>query len=494
MGKNAGYYVHMNLHQTITWCYIYTYHAMVYGDTALLNTSSNLARSSGEPARYKAYTLNNFRDIAQIARLSEEQLFNIEVVGQVLPFKVNNFVIDHLINWEDIQNDPIFVLTFPQRGMLLPEHYDEIATLIRKGAESKSIRKAANRIRMKLNPHPAGQISHNTPFLHDEPLHGMQHKYAQTLLFFPSQGQTCHAYCTFCFRWPQFTGISKLKFASKQIEGLIAYLREHPEINDVLFTGGDPLIMSVRHLAAYLEPLIAADLPNLRRIRIGTKALTYWPYKFVGDKEAGELMELFRKVVRSGKHLAVMAHFNHPRELEPPIVRNAIEAVQETGAVVRTQSPLLRHINDDPVVWSQLWNLQVDLGCIPYYMFVERNTGAHHYFSVPLVRAWEIFRNAYRDVSGLCRTVHGPSMSANPGKVQILGVTRVAGEKVISLRFIQGRNPDWVQRPFFAQYDENATWLNELKPAFGEKNFFFEEELESFYRENLNSGQEEDFE
>ena len=72
-------------------------------------------------------------------------------------------------------------------------------------------------------------------------------------------------------------------------------------------------------------------------------------------------------------------------------------------------------------------------------------------------------------------------MSADPGKVEILGVTKVAGKKVIALRMLQGRNPDWVMRPFFAKYDEKATWLSDLRPAFGDKRFFFEEELERRY-------------
>jgi hypothetical protein len=127
-------------------------------------------------------------------------------------------------------------------------------------------------------------------------------------------------------------------------------------------------------------------------------------------------------------------------------------------------------------------------------MFVARDTGAQHYFAVPLVRAWEIFRGAYQQVSGLCRTARGPSMSANPGKAQVLGVTEIRGEKVIALRFLQGRNPDWVGRPFFAEYSDTATWLNELKPAFGEKRFFFQDELEQYYRENIDSSTADDFE
>lgn len=447
-----------------------------------------------ETPKYKAYSLNNFRDIPQMARLPEAIKFDIEVVGHVLPFKANNFVVDHLIDWEQAPADPLFVLTFPQRDMLLPHHYEEIAGLLKGGADSVTLKAAANRIRLQLNPHPAGQVSHNIPSLEGDPLDGMQHKYRETVLFFPSQGQTCHAYCSFCFRWPQFVGLSDLKFASREVDRLIDYLKANPQVTDVLFTGGDPLIMSARNLALYIEPLLEADLPSLRHIRIGTKALSYWPYRFLSDDDTSELLALFRKVGERGKHLALMAHFNHPRELEPEPVRHAIAQVRQTGAVIRTQSPVLRHINDDPALWAEMWGRQVDLGCIPYYMFIARDTGAQHYFSVPLVRAWEIFREAYQRVSGLCRTVRGPSMSANPGKVQVLGISEISGEKVLVLRFLQGRNPDWVHRPFFARYDEKATWLNELKPAVGETRFFYEDELETFYRENLQIEHPEDYE
>ncbi len=443
---------------------------------------------------YKAYGLHNFKQIPQIGRLSDEQILDIEVVGNVLPFKVNNYVIDELIDWDNVPQDPIFVLTFPQRDMLKPEHYETIANLLREDADKQTIRAAADQIRLQLNPHPAGQLQHNVPYFHEEPLQGMQHKYRETILFFPSQGQTCHAYCSFCFRWPQFVGMSEFKFSSREIDILIAYLQEHPEVTDVLFTGGDPMIMKASNLAGYIEPLLAADLPNLRRIRIGTKSLSFWPYKFLTDNDADETLALFRKVVNSGKHLAFMAHFSHWRELEPQPVRDAIRRIHETGAVIRTQSPLLRHINDDASVWAKMWDIQVNLGCIPYYMFIARDTGAQDYFGVPLIRAWEIYQSAYQQVSGLCRTVRGPSMSANPGKVQVLGIGESDGEKVIELRFLQGRNPDWVDRPFFAAYDEQAAWLSELRPAFGKKRFFFEDELEEFYRENLQTSTADNFE
>lgn len=431
---------------------------------------------------YKSYAMHNFKTIPQIKHLSEEHIRAIEIVGSVLPFKTNNYVTENLIDWSKVPDDPIFVLTFPQKGMLLPDHYQKIESLLKDGAEKSEIKRVADEIRLQLNPHPAGQVEHNVPMLKGEKLRGSQHKYRETVLFFPAQGQTCHAYCTFCFRWPQFVGMSELKFASNEIQLLVRYIQEHPEITDVLITGGDPLTMKTKILSTYIEPLLRSDLRNLKNIRIGTKALAYWPYRFLTDDDADELLELFTEVKRAGKHVAFMAHFNHPVELEGDAVKEAINKIRGTGAVIRTQSPLIRHINDSPEVWAEMWLRQVALNCVPYYMFVARNTGAQHYFSVPLVEAWQIFRQAYQSVSGICRTVRGPVMSCLPGKVQLLGVTEVQGRKALTFRMIQGRNPDWVARPFLAEYDENAIWYTDLKPAFGQEKFFFQDELEKILK------------
>ncbi len=450
----------------------------------LRESLSGMEAGSEESPRYRSYTLHNFRELPQVQRLSKKEQFAIEVVANVLPFKTNSYVVDELINWDDVPNDPIYVLNFPQKDMLRPRHYKEMAALVRRGADKTEIGAAANRIRLELNPHPAGQLDHNVPTLGKTRLTGMQHKYRETVLFFPSNGQTCHAYCTFCFRWPQFVGMDELKFAMRETELLVEYVRTHPEVSDVLFTGGDPMIMSTRNLARCILPLLEARLPNLRTIRIGTKSLGYWPYRFLTDDDADDVLELFRQVTASGVHLAFMAHFNHPRELSTDAVKAAIGRIKGTGAEIRTQSPLMRNINDSPEVWSDMWREQVRLGCIPYYMFLARDTGAQHYFSVPLVRAWEIFRDAFQTVSGVGRTVRGPSMSADPGKVEVLGVTKAGGKKVFALRMLQGRNPDWAMRPFFAKYDPKAIWLSDLRPAFGEQRFFFEEELEKRYRED----------
>ncbi|MBI9045256.1 MAG: hypothetical protein JEZ06_12270 [Anaerolineaceae bacterium] len=424
--------------------------------------------------QFKYYSLKNYLEIPQMEKLTDEQKFDIEVVGQVLPFKANNYVVDELINWDDAPNDPIYALTFPQKGMLKPEYFDRISALLKSGASRSEIKSAADSIRLELSPHPAGQLKYNRPSVKGEPLKGAQHKYTETVLFFPSQGQTCHAYCTYCFRWAQFTGMSDLKIAMKEIEPLIEYIRQRPHITDILFTGGDPMFMPVKFLKLYIEALLDADLPHLQNIRIGTKALAYWPYRFLTDEDSQEVLDLFKKVNDSGKHLALMAHFTHIREMQTDAVKEAILRIRETGAQIRTQSPVIAHVNDDPKVWADMWREQVRLGCVPYYFFVARNTGAQHFFGVTLEKAWEIFQKAYQDVSGLGRTVRGPVMSAYPGKVRVLGVNEIAGEKVFVLESLQNRNDDKVLRPFFAKYNPDALWFTDLEPYSESDKIYFD--------------------
>ncbi|WP_105189671.1 KamA family radical SAM protein [Pseudoalteromonas sp. T1lg48] len=427
------------------------------------------------PPRFTVYQHRQIDKIEALHQLPEHMRFEMKVVASVFPFRVNNFVIEELIDWDKVPNDPVFQLTFPQRGMLDDESYEKMAALQRTNPSAEQVMTLAQEIRLKLNPHPAGQMEKNVPELDGERVEGIQHKYKETVLFFPSQGQYCHSYCTFCFRWAQFVG-KATRFNNNDTELLHGYLREHTEVTDLLMTGGDPMVMRTVKLRGYLEKLKEPEFDHIRTIRIGTKSLTFWPYRYLTDPDAQDLLALFKELVDAGKHVSIMAHINHKQELRSPATREAIALIRKTGAQIRTQAPLLNNINTDPDMWAEMWKEQTQLGMIPYYMFIERDTGAKRYFELPLYKTWETFREAYKQISGVSRTVRGPSMSAGPGKVEVSGVSEIAGEKVFVLRFIQARNPDWVQRPFFAKYDETATWLDDLKPAFGEQKFFWEDE------------------
>lgn len=446
---------------------------------------------------YRPVDLRNVSEVSQWGLLDDEVREAISVVGQVLPFRTNRYVLDSLIDWSRVPDDPIFQLVFPQREMLSSTDFAAVRDLQSRGAGRTELGELVNRIRRELNPHPAGQMTHNVPTLDGRPLTGLQHKYRETVLFFPAPGQTCHAYCTYCFRWAQFVDLDNMKFQAHETDDLVAYLTAHPEVADVLITGGDPMIMRTKVLRRYIEPLLAPELEHVQNIRIGTKALAYWPQRFVSDNDADDCLELFEEVAAAGRHLAVMGHYSHPVELETGMAEEAVRRVRNTGAQIRMQGPLIRHVNDDPEAWTALWTNGVRLGLIPYYMFVERDTGARNYFEVPLVRAFEIFKAAYSQVSGLSRSVRGPSMSAFPGKVRVLGVVTLrdmmdlnvldvvresAGfdllgdpdRPLLVCDFVQARDPAWVRKPFFAELDEDAVWFDDLRPAFGKDRFYFE--------------------
>jgi KamA family protein len=433
--------------------------------TLVNDAAPTVARTGGR--RFRAFTAKHLDELTARARLTPEQRLAIRAVATVLPFRTNSYVIDELIDWSAAPDDPIYRLVFPQEEMLPAEDVSRIVDLLRREAPKAEVEAVAHEVRMKLNPHPAGQLQLNVPKYEDEPQPGVQHKYHETVLYFPKQGQTCHAYCTYCFRWAQFVGEPDLKMAGDDVGQFKRYLLDHPEVTSVLLTGGDPMIMGEPVLRRYVEPLL--ELDQLESIRVGTKALAYWPQRWVTDPDADDTLRLFEQVVESGKNLAFMAHFTHHRELESPMVSEAVRRIRDTGAVIRTQAPLIRSINDSPETWQTMWRRQLRMGMVPYYMFVERDTGPQDFFKVELARAVEIFREAYKGVSGLGRTVRGPSMSATPGKVCVDGVAEIGGEKVFVLHLIQCRDADLVGRPFFAKYDPEAAWLTDLKPAFADR-------------------------
>ena len=322
-------------------------------------SESSLSLASRNSRRYRVFTAKDIDQIPPLGLLPESNRVAIRAVAAVLPFRVNNYVIEDLIDWSDIPNDPIFRLTFPQPEMLEPTDFSRMVDLVGSGAPTAEVRSAAREIQGRLNPHPSGQLEMNVPRLNDEDLPGTQHKYRETVLFFPAAGQTCHAYCTYCFRWAQFVGIQDLKFSSSDGESLRCYLEQHREVTSVLFTGGDPMIMKTTVLRRFVDPVLDPALDHIESIRFGTKAPGYWPYRFTSDPDADDLLRLFERIRRTGRHVALMAHYSHPRELETPVARRALRRIQDAGAVVRCQAPLIKGRDGNPrVALSQAAHLR----------------------------------------------------------------------------------------------------------------------------------------
>lgn len=403
------------------------------------------------------YSFSRFLKSDYVQRLSSREIDDLKILTRVFPFKVSSYILDELIDWDNRKDDPIFRLTFPQKEMLIPKHWQ----LLKNARGFEAEKAAVKKIQHELNPHPAGQID-NIPRIGNRLLGGLQHKYRETVLVFPAQGQTCHSYCTYCFRWAQFVNLGEHKFKTKEHRDLFDYLSLHKEVTDVLFTGGDPMWMSNEKLFDYLDVLLQPELKHIHSIRIGTKSLSYYPQRFLGE-EGEELLQYFEKIIDQGKNISIMAHFTHWKELETEKVNHAVLNLRKAGVTIRTQAPLIRRINDSSDVWRKMWVKQVQMGMIPYYMFIERDTGAQHYFSVPLSKAYDIFTDAYAQVSGLAKTVRGPSMSAWPGKILLSGIKGSGESKKFLLKFVQSRNPELINIPFYAKYDPEAIWLDDLE-------------------------------
>lgn len=414
-----------------------------------------------EAPRFHAQGPRQLDQVATRYGLSPEIRETVRLLSLVFPFRVNDYVLSQLIDWRQVPNDPIFQLVFPQPGMLTADDERDLQTLSRRAASKHELDAAVRSIHARLNPHPAGQQELNVPRLAGTVVRGVQHKYRETVLYFPGHGQTCHAYCTYCFRWAQFVGDPDLRFATPRPDHLVAYLHAHPEVSDVLVTGGDPMVMSTQRLRQHLEPLLAVE--TVRTIRVGTKSVAYWPQRFVTDGDAEDALRLFEQVVASGRHLAVMMHFSHHRELATDLARRALARIRATGALLYCQAPLVAHVNDSARIWAELWRAELAAGAVPYYLFVARDTGPRDYFKVPLASAVEIFQGAYQALPGLARTVRGPVMSTTSGKVVVDGVEATSQGRFFQLRFLQAREPSLVGRPFHAHYSAGASWLDELQ-------------------------------
>ena len=271
-------------------------------------------------------------------------LEEIMLVAQVYPFKINQHIID-MIDWDHYHFDPLFQLTFPQPGMLEKDEIALIISLNEKNASREEIAKAISDLRSFKNPAPANQAA-NRPIVFDEDdsyeCDGLQHKYNKTCLMFHKNAQTCHAYCTYCFRFNQFVG--KDRFLEDDSSRLHLYIKQHPEISDILVTGGDPATMKADVFRSMLMPLVEPDFSHIKNIRVGTKALTYHPYRFLTEPDADDLLNCFKDITAKGKQISIMAHFTHFNEITPETIA-AVKRLRQAGCNIRTQAPIMRYIN-----------------------------------------------------------------------------------------------------------------------------------------------------
>jgi lysine 2,3-aminomutase len=269
---------------------------------------------------------------------------------------------------------------------------------------------------------------------------GLQHKYDQTGLLLISD--MCGGFCRYCFRKRLF--MDSAREVLKDISTELEYIRTHPEITNVLLTGGDPLILSTDKLAETIRKI--REIDHVHIIRIGSKIPAYNPYRIIDDPS---LLDTLRKYSTPDRRVYIMTQFNHPRELTEVAVQG-LDLLRDAGAIPTNQTPLLRGVNDDPAVLAELFKKLSFIGVPPYYVFQCRPTLGNQHFTIPVEESYRIYEEAKRQCSGLAKRSHFV-MSHRTGKIAIVGLDntniyfkyhQAAQEDDIGKFMVSTRNPD----------------------------------------------------
>ncbi|WP_059046497.1 KamA family radical SAM protein [Paenibacillus rubinfantis] len=348
-------------------------------------------------------------DIAKVSELSEQERQELKPITDKFVFRVNDYYLN-LIDWND-PNDPIRKLVIPNTG--------ELKEYGRWDASDEATNYAVP---------------------------GCQHKYRTTALLIVSE--VCGSYCRYCFRKRLFR--NDVKEAMSDVTPGIEYIAQHPEINNVLLTGGDSLILATRKLRSILEQLRAIE--HVKIIRLGSKIPVFNPMRIYEDPE---LLELIREFSTVDQRIYVMAHINHPREITPEAKRG-FQALHDAGAIVVNQTPILKGINDDAAVLGELLDRLSWAGVTPYYFFINRPVAGNADFVLPLKRAYQLVEEAKARTSGLGKRVR-LSMSHSSGKIEILAIEN--GQAY--LKYHQSRDNEYGKFMILPCPDD-AAWFDDL--------------------------------
>jgi len=433
--------------------------------------------------------IKGFREIAgilqshgiEIGHLKERELF-IEVYR----FMATRHALN-TINWERFAKDSVFQLVFPQPGMINADTVKRYSD----AASDEERKKIVADYQKLTNPHDGKQQLNKPWFVNDEGeveiLQGSQHKYPVCQLIFDKTTQNCFAFCSYCFRHAQVRGDEDM-FVQDDIDQIHQYLRQHPEVSDILITGGDAGFIPYERLKAYMAPIVKdPGLLHIKTLRMGSRALTFQP-EVILSSAYNPTLELFRELTENGIQVAWMGHFSTPREIINPTTIAAIRRLRHYGVTVKSQSPIMHHISlfsdekgnididRSAQNWIDLGNILAMMGVGFHSMYCARPTGEHHYFTAPLAEINKVFSKVYRTLASISRPSRYITMTSSAGKISLLGTVEVDGETAFALKFNEGRNMEWLDKVYLAKYDEQENTIEKLKPFDTEK-YFYEEEL-----------------
>jgi len=349
--------------------------------------------------------------LEQIDQLSEQEKTELKKVTDRFPFRCNDYYLS-LIDWDN-PNDPI-------RTIIIP-HLQELEEW------------------GKLDP--SDEHSYTV-------MPGVEHKYHSTAVFLVSN--VCDGICRYCFRKRVFQNSKLVEACLRDVPAAIGYVKEHREINNVLLTGGDPLVLTTSELENIIRQL--RQIEHVEIIRIGTKIPAFNPYRIINDRSLLEMIETYST---ERKKIYVMTHFVHSKELADAAVQS-VHLLQKAGAMIANQTPLVRGLNDDPKVMGELLNKLSYIGATPYYIFQCRPALGNKAYTVPIEEGYEIVEQAKSMVSGLAKRVRY-AMSHATGKIEILGKTK----EFVYFKYHRAADDNNSGRFMVFKSNPDACWLDD---------------------------------
>lgn len=353
--------------------------------------------------------IKHFTKVEQLEQLNEQEKAELKKVTDKFAFRVNDYYLS-LINFND-PNDPI-------RRIVIPS----IEELEEWGKLDPSNEKAYT-----IFP-------------------GLEHKYHSVAVFLVTY--KCDSLCRYCFRKRLF--IESEREYLQDWDAAYQYVRQHPEVTNVLLTGGDALMLPTSQLEEILVTL--REIKHVRIIRLGTRIPSYNPYRIIDDPS---LLKVIEKYSTKRKRIYVMTHFVHPRELTDVAVE-AVALLQKAQAKLANQTPLIRGVNDDPKVLAELLAKLSFIGAVPYYIFQCRPALGNRAYTVPIEEGYEIVEQAKSRVSGLAKRAQY-IMSHSSGKIEIVGKTK----DYVYFKYHRVFRDEDSDRFMVFKSNPNACWLDD---------------------------------
>jgi lysine 2,3-aminomutase len=238
----------------------------------------------------------------------------------------------------------------------------------------------------------------------DSPVPNITHRYPDRALFLVSP--VCASYCRFCTRRRKVGDPEKIPL--NQYDSAFEYLAAHPEIRDVILSGGDPMMLSDRRLEYLFQRLRA--IPHIEIIRIGSRITSHLPERITPE---------FCEMVKKYHPVYMNTHFNHPRELTPESVA-ALGRLADAGVPLGCQTVLLRGVNDDPQVMKELMQKLLKARVRPYYIYMADQVAGGEHFRTQVEKGLEIVKALRGWTSGLAVPHFVIDAPGGGGKVPLL--------------------------------------------------------------------------